>query len=213
MRAFITAFFVLFICSFGYSQTATTPPAGVDTILLNNGKVLATQVIDTIGENITIMKPNSRKHKKVEISKEAIFSVRFASNGKEEVYYTYDTLINHDYTVADARKFIEGEQDAQKGYHALPASIMAFSVGFAAGTVFGSSLISLGPPFLFAGVMTYPRIKVRHKSVKNLSNGTSDPYLFGYDSTARRKRTLHSFVYGGLGIIFGAILNGILNNN
>jgi len=212
MRTSIIACFFMFVSVVVLGQATSSAMATVDTVLLNNGKILAVQVIDTIGENVTVVKANSRKHKKIEIEKEAIFSIRFASTGKEEIYYIYDTLTEHDYSVPDARKFIEGEQDAQHGYHAVGASLASFLIGFTAGAYFGD-IISLGPPFLFSGVMTYPRIKVRHKSVRNKANGTSDPYLYGYDSTARRKRTLHSFLWGGLGVILGIIANPIILNN
>lgn len=184
-------------------------PVPLDSILLNNGKILVTQVVDTNGPTVTVIKPNSRKHKKGEIEKEAIFSIRFGSTGKEEVYYTYDTLIDHDYTVDDARKFIEGEQDAQHGFHAVGISIASFVFGAASGATLGN-LVALAPPFTLSGFISYPRIKVRHKSVRNKANGTSDAYLYGYDITARRKRTLHSFLWGGVGVVIGLIVHPAL---
>ena len=141
-----------------------------DTILLNNGLVVVAEVIDTLGEMVTVTNPNSRKHKKVEIEKEGIFSIHYAATGKEEIYYSYDTLIGHDFSIPDARKFIEGEQDAQRGFHAIGMSALSFAIGFGSGATLGS-IIAFGPPFLFAGITTYPRIKVRHHSVRNKANG------------------------------------------
>lgn len=191
---------LLFILTRGFAQnTATVPP---DTILLNNGRMVISQITDTVGTEVTVIKPHSRRHKKIGIGKESIFSIKYGSTGKEEIYYIYDTLTDHDYTVDEARKFIAGEQDAQQGYHAAGVSAAAFAVGFLSGASLGS-VISFGPPFLFTGLMTYPRIRVRHKSVKDKSNATSDAYLRGYDVTARRKRTLRSLLWGGVGLIGG----------
>lgn len=190
-------------------QTYSPPPN--DTILLNSGRIVVTQVTDTIGEAITVIKPGSKKHKKAEIQKEAIFSVKWGSTGKEEIFYIYDTLTEHDYQVADARKFIEGEQDASKGFHPYGASVMALAIGISSGASFGLP-IAFGPPFLFGGLMTYPRIKVRHKSVRNLENGKSDAYLMGYDMTARRKRTLHTFLWGAVGMVIGVFIHSTVAN-
>ena len=181
-------------------------PQPLDTILLNNGRILVTQVVDTVGEMITVIKPNSHKHKKIEIDKEGVFSVRFGSTGKEDVFYTYDTLVGHDYKVDEARKFIEGEQDAQRGFHPVFVSVLSFTVGVASGGTLGG-LLGLAPPFKLSGFITYPRIKVRHKSVRNKANGTNDAYLYGYDITARRKRTLHSFLWGGIGTVIGMFIH------
>ncbi len=187
-------------------------PATPDTVLFNNGKVMAARVVDSSAGTITIEKLNSHKHKKIEIDREEVFSIRYGKTGKEEVLYVYDTLVGHDYTVEEARKFIAGEQDAQKGYHAIGVSIAAFAIGFGSGTAFGSA-ISFGPPFLFAGIMAYPTIRVRHKSVHDMKNIGSDSYLEGYDITARRKRTLHSFVWSGIGLAAGLVAHFVLINN
>ncbi len=163
--------------------------------------------MDTSGADITVIKPNSRRHKKIEISKEAIFSIRFGSTGKEDIYYTYDTLIGNDFTVDEVRKFIAGEQDAQRGYHAIGISIAAFAVGFASGATFGGDIFSFVPPFLFEGIMTYPVIHVRHRTVKDLKIANTDPYLYGYYLVASNKRMLRSLLWGGIGIAGGIIAN------
>ena len=200
------------LCGDSQSTIPDVIPAIFDTILFNNGKVMVAQVVDSSAGTITITKLNSRKHKKIEIDKEEVFSIRYGKTGKEEVLYVYDTLIGHDYTVEEARKFIAGEQDAQRGYHAVGVSAAAFTIGFASGVVFGSA-ISLAPPFLFAGIMTYPTVRVRHKSVHDIKNTGSDSYLEGYDITARRKRTLHSFVWSGIGLAAGLVAHFVLLNN
>lgn len=191
----------------GYSQTAT-----LDTVLLNSGRTVIGQVTDTTGIDITVTDFHKKKHKKVEIPKEGVFSIRFASTGREEVFYIYDTLVGNDFTVDDARKFIAGEQDAQRGFHAVGASIGAFAVGFASGAAIGS-FFAFGPPFLYDGIMTYPEIHVRHKTVSNIQIANTDPYLYGYYLVASRKRMLHSFLWSGIGVVSGLIVNQVLINN
>jgi hypothetical protein len=226
MKVFASIFCLLFLSPSAYSQSDTirsipnvnsnvkrdrqlvTP----DTILLNNGKVLITQVVDTIGENITVLNPKSRKHKKIEINKEGVFSIKFGSTGKEDVLYIYDTLVGHDFTVDDARKFIAGEQDAIRGYHAVGVSIAAFAIGFVSGDYEGS-FFGAFPPFLFDGIMTYPAIHVRHKSVRDMKIANTDPYLYGYYLAASSKRMLHSFLWSGIGLVTGLATNFIFVNN
>ena len=98
--------------------------------------------------------------------------------------------------------FIAGEQDAQRGYRPVGTSIGAFAVGAASGLT-GASFFVLGPPFLYSGLMSYPRIHIRHKSVTNLNDVKSDSYLYGYDNTARRKRMFRSMIWGGIGLVAG----------
>jgi len=182
-----------------------------DTILLNNGNILVAHVTDTLAGTVFAEKLNSRKHKKLEIDREEVFSIKFGSSGREVVNYIYDTLTGHDLTVAEARAFIQGEQDAQRGFHAVGISIASFAIGVGSGIGLGS-IFSFGPPFIFAGIVSYPAIRVRRKSVKDLKIATTDPYLYGYDMTARRKRTLHSIVWSGVGLAVGLVINTIIFN-
>jgi hypothetical protein len=205
MKVSISIIFVFFLSGAVYSQSdiAKVIP---DTVLLNNGKVLVTQVVDTVGMNITVIDPKSRKHKKIDIDKEGVFSIKFGSTGKEDVYYIYDTLIGHDFTVDDARKFIAGEQDAERGFHAVGVSIAAFTVGFVSGAYEGN-FFAAGPPFLFDGIMTYPAIRVRHKSVSDIKIANTDPYLYGYYLTASSRRMVRSFLWSGIGLVSGLVVN------
>lgn len=206
MRAYFITFLLTCFGIYGYGQDKA------DTILFNSGRTLAAHVLDTSGDKITIEKPKSSRHKKIEIDRDQVFSIRYGSTGKEVVVYIYDTLIGNDYTIPEARLFIAGEQDAQKGFHAIGTSIGAFLVGAGSGFV-TFSLIAFGPPFIYTGIMSYPRIKIRHKSVSNLSNVKADPYLYGYDNVARRKRTLRSLLWGSIGLVVGLTANFIYTHN
>jgi hypothetical protein len=188
------------------AQSNNTIPQGSipDTVLLNTGKTVITHVTDTIGFSVQMMKPH-RKHKKIEIDKDNIFQITFGSSGKCVVLYIYDTLIGNDLTVDEARRFIAGEQDAERGYHAFGTSAAAFAVGAGSGIV--GSFFALAPPFAFAGFMSYKYVKIRHHSVKNIDNVHHDGYLYGYSMVARRKRTLRALLWGGIGVVVGTTLH------
>ena len=211
MRIAIAFFFLFILPFYGYSQDSRELVAP-DTILLNNGKIIITQVTETSSPSvITIIKPGSRKHKKIEIDREDIFSVKYAKTGKEDIYYIYDTLVGHDFTVEDARKFIAGEQDAQKGFHAVGISVTAFVIGFASGDYEGNFFAAV-PPFFFEGITSYPVIRVRHKGVRDIKIANTDPYLYGYYLAASGKRMLHSFLWSGIGLVSGLAANFIFDN-
>jgi hypothetical protein len=213
MRTIVSLFIFTFISLCVYSQTnqkLNTNPAP-DTVLFNNGKVIATHIIDTSGAKITIEKPNSSKHKKIEIDKEDVFSIRYGSNGKEIIEYIYDTLTGHDFTIDEARLFIAGEQDARRGYRATWTSVAGFAFGAAIGFEGGPGdfFFVFIPSLAYTGVLSYPRIHIRHKSVTNLSNVKHDPYLFGYDNVARGRRTIRSLIWGCAGVLVGVTLHAI----
>lgn len=204
---------ILFLPLFGlagilFGQGKTTPQNATptDTILFVDGEVVAAHVTDTSGDKITFEKPRSKKHKKIEVDMENVFSIRYASTGKEILVYNYDTLIGNDYTVADARLFIAGERDAQRGYKCRSACIAAFAIGVGSG-ITGASLFVLLPPYFFTGILGYTRIKINHNSVSNLDNVKFDPYLYGYGEVAKRKRTFRTLLWGGVGVTIGVVIH------
>jgi len=208
---------ILFLCGLAMpgfaqlSQDTLHRKADIpDTILLSDGRTVVSHVIDTTGYAVTITKPHSRKHKKIEIDKDVIFQITFGNSGKQVVFYIYDTLIGNNFTVDEARRFIAGEQDAQRGFGAMGTSAAAFAVGTLSGIA--GSFFALVPPFAFAGFMSYHYVKIRHNSVKNMENVKHDAYLYGYSIVARRKRTMRALLWGGLGIIAGTVVHYIIAN-
>ena len=176
-----------------------------DTILFNNGRYLVTHIVDTVGFSIEVSKPKGHKHKKKEILKENIFSIKLGATGKESVLYIYDTLIGNDFTLEEARRFIAGEQDARRGYHAFGTSAAAFAIGGVSGAI--GTFYALAPPFAFAGFMSYNYVRIRHKSVANMENVHHDAYLMGYSLVARQKRTLRAMLWGGIGLAAGTVVH------
>jgi hypothetical protein len=213
MRTILALFFSTFIslCVCGQNNQQLNTKVAPDTVLFNNGKVISTRILDTNGSKITIEKPKSSGHKKIELDKENVFSIRYGSNGKEIVEYIYDTLTSHDFTVDEARLFIAGEQDARRGYRPTWTSLIGFAfgatIGFEGGP--GDFFFVFIPSLAYTGVLSYPRIHIRHKSVTNLSNVKHDPYLYGYDNVARGRRTIRSLIWGCAGVIVGVALHAI----
>jgi hypothetical protein len=207
MRAILLILLAFGIVITANAQNKTGLSSGniPDTILLNTGKILITQITDTVGYSVELIKPNSHRHKKIEIDKENIFQITFGKTGKCVVLYYYDTLVGNDFTVEEARRFINGEQDAQRGFHAVGTSAVAFAVGTASGIV--GTFFALAPPFAFAGFMSYHYVKIRHHSVKVLDNVHHDSYLYGYAQVARRKRVTKALLWGGIGIVVGTVLH------
>jgi len=217
LQGFMRAFtFLLLLCGIASHCSAQTnsalPQSAIpDTVLMDDGKTIVSHVIDTIGYSIEITRPH-RKHKKIEIDKDNIFQITFGSSGKTVVFYFHDTLTGNDLTVDEAHKFIEGEQDAERGFHALGTSAIAFAIGTASGVI-GASFFALAPSFAYAGFMSYRYVKIRHRSVKRIENVHHDGYLYGYSYVSRRKRTTKALLWGGIGIVAGTIIHYIILNN
>lgn len=211
MREKVLCIVFLFCMILAKAQNPLPASEVNDSILLNGGRYVVAHITDTNGFSVEITKLHSRKHKKREILKENIFSIKYGATGKESVFYIYDTLIGNDFTVAEARQFIAGEQDAQRGYHALGTSAAAFVIGTISGSL--GTFYAIAPPFAFAGFMSYNYVRIRHKSVKNMENVKHDAYLQGYSLVARKKRTLRAMLWGGIGMIAGTFLHNIYHIN
>ncbi|HTA26181.1 MAG TPA: hypothetical protein VK809_00210 [Bacteroidia bacterium] len=203
--------FSLFTAVTAQNKSAIVESAIPDTLLLDDGKVIITHVTDTLGYAVEMIKPRSKKHKKIEIDKGDLFQITFGNSGKKIVFYNYDTLIGNDLTVDEARRFIEGEQDAQRGFHAFGTSAAGFSVGVGAGVI--GSFFALAPPFIFAGFMSYKYVKIRHHSVRSMENVHHDGYLYGYSMVARRKRFSKALLWGGIGVVVGTVVHYVIVNN
>jgi hypothetical protein len=176
-----------------------------DSILLNSGRYLSVRVVDTSGFAIQIEKLNSKKHRRVEVPRDNIFSIKFGSSGKEVIFYTCDTLLGNEFTVDEVRRFIAGEQDAQRGYRSRGTLAGSFVIGVTAGII--GQVIAIIPPFLYSTLTTPFPVKIRHKSVRNIHNVVSDAYLRGYALTAKHKRTMNSLLWGEIGAAVGLFIH------
>lgn len=189
------ALFALIIFLIGkpaFSQT------GKDTILLLNGGVVITTVIDTLNGVTTIKNPKDST-KNFTIENDRIFSI--SNSAGESIMYVYDTLIGNEFTIDEMRYFIKGEQDAEKGYKARGAFWANLLIG-AGGGVTGS-LLSPIPAFGFTALSGLPKVRIKHSTVSNIDYIKHDAYILGYERVARKKRKISSLAGGGVGLAVG----------
>lgn len=181
-----------------------------DTVWFMNGEVLVAKVADTTGEQVRCVYMKRKKDKAMKIDKDRIFSIKF-SNHKEKIYYTYDTLVGNFFTVEETRYFVIGEQDAIKGFKPRMAAVGGFVIGAASPIVFSASIISPIPPFLFAGIVKLPKVRVNTGKISNREYLKIDTYLLGYERVARKKKTFYALIGGAAGLATGfAVYVGIL---
>lgn len=178
-----------------------------DTVLLLNGTVIISTVVDTTNGVLTI-KNKKNPAKNYIIDNERVFSIRNSSG--ENIIYTYDTLIGNEFTVEEMRYFIKGEQDAEKGFKAYGSLYGNMALGIASGLT-GSFFCPI-PPFAFVALSGLPKVKIKHKTVSNLDYLKQDPYLMGYERVARKKRKVQSLIGGGIGLAVGLGTWGVLTS-
>lgn len=169
-----------------------------DTIILLNGSMVITSIIDTTNGVISFKNPKNDK-KNFIIENDRVFSIKNSSG--EYFIYVYDTLIGNEFTIQEMKYFIAGEQDAQKGFKARGSLFGNVAVGAAAGIT--GSFLSPIAPFAFTALVGIPKVKIKHKTVSNLEYLKQDTYLMGYERVARKKRKIKSLIGGGIGLGVG----------
>lgn len=191
MRVFLLCVVVL-ISRVVFSQTAP------DTVLLLNGSMVVSTVLDTPG-GVTAIKNPKHPEKNDLIENDRIFSITNASG--EHVLYVFDSLQGNEFTVDEMRYFIKGEQDADKGFKAHGSFYGNLAIGALSG-VTGYFLCPI-PPFLFVSLTGIPKVKIKKETVSNLDYLKQDAYLMGYERVARKKRKMKSLLGGGIGLGVG----------
>lgn len=191
MRVFLLCVVVL-ISRVVFSQTAP------DTVLLLNGSMVVSTVLDTTG-GVTAIKNPKHPEKNDLIENDRIFSITNASG--EHVLYVFDSLQGNEFTVDEMRYFIKGEQDADKGFKAHGSFYGNLAIGALSG-VTGYFLCPI-PPFLFVSLTGIPKVKIKKETVSNLDYLKQDAYLMGYERVARKKRKMKSLLGGGIGLGVG----------
>ncbi|MBS1645755.1 MAG: hypothetical protein JST67_00300 [Bacteroidetes bacterium] len=202
MKSFVfySLFFVL-----SYSLFAQKKPA--DTLMLMNGNIVVSPVLDTTLFAATFVDPkDSLKKQHLEFFN--IFAIRYHT-GEMVYYYKQDTLSNW-FTRDEMYLYMQGERDARKGFRA-PGSrygTMACGlVGGLSGTFFGPLL-----PMLYFGLVGLPKIKIKHNTVSNPDYLEHDAYLLGYERVARKRRRIQSLIGGGIGLVAGYVLYACLHS-
>lgn len=204
MRIFHITLFLTLNSLFVFSQSFQAESMK-DTLLLINGNVLITKVIDTTN-GVTVVVNPKKTEKRLIIDNDKIFSIK--RDTSETIMYVYDSVPGDEFTVDEMRYFIRGEQDAQKGFKAKGSLYGNMALSAGAG-VTGSFLCPI-VPFVFAALVGIPKVKIKKSSVRDLNDLNSASYLMGYQRVARKKRKINSLIGGGAGLIVGLSTFGVL---
>lgn len=176
-------------------------PQQKDTIILMNGNVVVERVIDTLLGAVTIYHP-TKPQKKIHYEYEDLYGI-FYGNGSKKYYYRQDTIRYNWFTRDEMYYFIKGEQDGRKGFKARGALIGAGIFGFvggASGAFFAPIL-----PYGYMALSGLPKVRIRHNTISNPNYIDHDPYILGYERTARYKRRTKSLLGGTVGLIAGYV--------
>ncbi len=195
----LSTLFVISFCFFGFSQEKK------DTILLLNGAIIISEVVDTTN-GVTIIRDTKKPGRNIVIENDRIFSIKNTSG--EHVMYVYDTIIGNEFTEEEMRYFIKGEQDAEKGFKARGALYGNLALGLASG-VTGSFFCPI-PPFAFIAMSGLPKVRIKHSTVSNIEYLKQEAYIMGYERVARKKRKFQSMIGGGAGLVVGLGTFGVL---
>lgn len=172
-----------------------------DTIILMNGNVVVERVIDTLLGAVTIYHP-TKPSKKIHYEYEDLYGI-FYGNGSKKYYYKQDTIRYNWFTRDEMYYFIKGEQDGRKGFKARGSLIGAGITGFisgASGTFFAPIF-----PYGYMALSGLPKVRIRHNTISNPMYIDHDPYILGYERSARYKRKMKSLLGGTVGLIAGYV--------
>lgn len=172
-------------------------------ILLTNGKVIEAANYNVGEIFVTYTKTGDRKSGSRAVDRFDVFSITNSSGEEEVIYVPADSL---DFTIAEAREFIKGEQAAKQVYKAKGASIGAGIVGAGASIL---SFYALPVPMLYSvavGRFSPKKIQVPEGYDPQLIN--SEPYKMGYQKGARNIKIQKSLKWGYISL--GAGLTGLI---
>lgn len=212
--AFLRTFAVTIIFTLAVATClAQSTGAAKDTVVLMNGEIIVSDVIDTSFYGIKILEQKKNRTKEVIIEGERIFSVKF-DNGHEKFIYYQDTLIGNEFTIEEVRYFIYGERDADKSYRSKWWPAGNFVIGAASAFTL-NSFLSFVPPTIYPLVPArdWFKITIPHKTVSNPAYLKQDTYILGYERVARKKNAMRSFATGVIGLAVGFAARSIYDNN
>ncbi|MBI3510621.1 MAG: hypothetical protein HY064_08150 [Bacteroidetes bacterium] len=194
--------------SAGFLHSQTTP---LDTVFLMSGKTVQGIVKDSTDEQLKILTPTKKGNFKADfVDLDLVYSVKYAKDGSESVFYKQDTLFGNYFTPQEVKYFIYGERDSRAYYHCRMACAGAFLFG-AAGGYSQSFFLTFLPPFIYSGASTFFRVKIKPGSVSNPENIKYDTYVLGYEKDARQRRLARTLLWGGIGMVAGFAMSGAVN--
>ena len=173
--------FVLFMSNATNAQQKIT--------LLNGKTIYPTSY--SIGEMFVNYKLEGDNPKKLRlVDKYDVFSVTDAENKEEILYKPVDSL---DFSVADARLYMDGENAARIYFNKPGVRISSAGFGLASGVL---SFYSLPLPFFYGIAITQrnPKKLQLPDEFKNMEN--NEAFRFGYNREARNIKMKQSLKYG-----------------
>lgn len=200
---FALAFIVLFVGKGANAQ---------HTIQLLNGKQIAAETYSVGDMFVSYKKPGDTRTAPRLIDRFDVFSVKNASGEEEMLYTPSDSL---DFSVSDARLYIEGEQTAIKYYNRPSVKWTSAVIGA------GSSILSfyaLPIPMLYSlalgrhnphNLQLGPRSDKSADSAGDLvSKKDNEAFRFGYQRAARNIKIQQSLKFGyiSLGVGIAALI-------
>lgn len=184
--------------------TVDTTQTIPDTIQLMSGKTLVGFVRGQSEDQLKVRVPKKDQLKLEFVELDLVFAIRHP-NGKEEVLYKQDTLFGNYFTPQEVRYFMIGENDARRAYRSPVSTAAGFVTGASASLAVGP-FFALPAAFVFGGVTTFTRVKIRPGTVTNPQNLKFDTYLLGYEKEARKRRMFRSMISGMAGYATGLAL-------
>jgi hypothetical protein len=200
---FALAFIVLFVGNGANAQ---------HTIQLLNGKQITAETYSVGDMFVSYKKPGDTRTAPRLIDRFDVFSVKNASGEEEMLYTPSDSL---DFSVSDARLYIEGEQTAIKYYNRPSVKWTSAVIGA------GSSILSfyaLPVPMLYSlalgrhnphNLQLGPRSDKSADSAGDLvSKKDNEAFRFGYQRAARNIKIQQSLKFGyiSLGVGIAALI-------
>lgn len=179
-------------------------------ILLLNGKYIPIESFQLNEDFITYKKANDTRKKMRSVDRFDVYSIE-TEGGEEKIIYTpADSL---DFTIEEARIYIQGEQIASEYYKAKGASITSAVVGV------GSSLLSfyaIPVPMIYSIVIGRFNPKKMHLPENfDPTISSHEAFKYGYEKSARNTKIQTSLKWGyiSLGVgLTGLIIYGVQNH-
>lgn len=195
-----------------------TAHAQIQQIQLLNGKTIPIETYQIGPDFITYKKPGDKPKRTRSVDRYDVFSITNSGGGEDVVYAPADSL---DFSVEEARRFIQGEQAALEYYKTHGASISSAVVGIGSGFL---QFYGLPVPMLYSVALgrfsplqttSRPRelsetdqVKKEQRIVRKM--GLPDSYdqslvknpefRMGYDKAARNIKIQHSLKWGYIGL-------------
>lgn len=177
-----------------------------DEVLFISGDYSTVKVLDTMDYKKIIVNRTKKNGniKKQTLFKEDIYSIRY-DGSKEVVIYKQDTLEGEYFTPQEMRIYIQGEQDAAKGFKPVGCAIGAGVAGLTGGLFLGFFSPLLPAAYTVVAGSRLFWIKIKRKNVSNEAYLEEEVYKLGYEKEARNKRIQQSLIWGGVGVVLGAV--------